>query len=112
MLLTGYRLTAQVWAAAERGKLCALSCGDVCIFELDLGTDLVYRKQTPPSCKILLVSQFPDPIHQWSPQSFDCAHLSIKKIFEHAPLIKVYLFTCKLYTCTTVLMLCMVQNKN
>lgn len=28
----------------EGVNFCALSGGDVCIFELDLGTDLVYRK--------------------------------------------------------------------
>lgn len=59
------------------------------------GSDLVYRKPTPPQLQNLalhVMIQFPDPVLKGSPQSSHCTQASIKT-FEWALLIYIYLFT-------------------
>lgn len=99
-VLTGYSLTAQVWAAAERGKLLCSLLWWCLYFWIGSGNwSGLQKANIPPTAEFCtgcgeLVPWSTTPVVS----TIFWLHAGIDKIFffEHAPLIQLYLFTYKL----------------
>lgn len=114
VLFIVYHLIVQVWPSAGRGKLLCSLLWWYLYFWLEAGNWSVLQKANTPSTTKSCTGCAESVPWSITPvvSTVFWLHTCInkKKKIEHVSL--VYICTYKLYTCTTILILCIVQNKN